>query len=89
MRPQLLAGGVLVALMGTGFYVLELPFVYFWSLPFIIGGGMMAAASLFLAPTEGPVRPPEGFRFCAYCSTAVPLGAERCPNCNGIQPKEE
>ncbi|MDG6909758.1 MAG: hypothetical protein JRN08_05265 [Nitrososphaerota archaeon] len=88
MRPQLFFGGLLVALMGAGFYLLSLPFVYFWSIPFGIAGLIMMAASLFLPETEGPLRPPEGFRFCPYCSTAVPLGAARCPHCNGVQPRE-
>ncbi len=88
MRPQLFVGGALVALMGAGFYLLQLPLVYFWSVPFAIGGGIMALASFFLPPSEGPLKPPEGFRFCVFCSTPVALGAERCPHCNGVQPKE-
>lgn len=88
MRPQLLAGGLLVAAMGAGFYVLPLPFVYFWSVPFVIGGALMAMASFFLPETSGPLQPPEGFRFCPFCSTPVPLGSERCPHCNGVQRRE-
>ncbi len=88
MRSQLLIGGVLVAAMGAGFYALELPLVYFWSVPFVIGGAMMAIASFFLPPSAGPLKPPEGYRFCVFCSTPVPLAAERCPHCNGLQPKE-
>ena len=88
MRPQLLGGGLLVALLGEGFYALELPFVYFWSVPLAIGGGIMMLASLFLPETGGPVQPPAGFRFCPYCSAPVQLGAERCPHCDGVQPKE-
>ena len=79
---------MLVVLMGAGFYALQLPLVYFWSIPFVIGGGLMMLASLFLSETEGPVQPPTGFRFCPYCSTPVPLGAERCPHCNGVQPRD-
>jgi len=48
----------------------------------------MMIASLFLPETEGPVKPPEGFRFCVFCSTPVPVTAERCPHCNGVQPRE-
>jgi hypothetical protein len=88
MRPQLLVGGIIVALMGVLFYAFPLPLVYFWSLPFAFGGAIMAAASFFVSESSGPVQPPEGFRFCAYCSTPVPLDAERCPRCNGLQPKE-
>lgn len=88
MRPQLLAGGLLVAATGAGFYALQLPFVYFWSVPFLIGGGVMALVSLFLVETTGRIEPPEGFRFCPFCSTPVPLGADRCPHCNGAQRSE-
>ena len=88
MRPQLFIGGLLIALMGVGFYALPLPLVYFWSIPFGIGGGIMMLASLFLPESGGPVKPPEGFSFCAYCSAPVPLAAERCPHCNGMQPRE-
>ena len=88
MRPQLLVGGLLVALMGVGFYALQLPLVYFWSLPFGVGGAIMIIASFFLSETPGPLRPPEGSRFCVFCSTPVPLTSERCPHCNGLQPKE-
>lgn len=77
-----------MALMGAGFFVLQLPFVYFWSIPFLIGGGIMMLASLFLSESGGPVKPPEGFRFCVYCSTPVPLDTERCTQCNGVQPRE-
>ena len=87
MRPQLLGGGALVFIMGAGFYAFPLPLAYFWSVPFMVGGAVMAGASLFLPDREGPVLPPEGFRFCAYCSTPVPLDADRCPHCNGVQPK--
>ncbi|HXY56452.1 MAG TPA: hypothetical protein VEH01_02450 [Nitrososphaerales archaeon] len=88
MRPQLLAGGLLVAAMGAGFYALQLPFVYFWSVPFLLGGAVMAAVSVFLPETSGPIQPPEGYRFCPFCSTPVPTGAERCPHCNGVQRRE-
>lgn len=87
MRPQLLTGGLLVALMGLGFYVLALPFAFFWSIPFGVAGVIMIVAGFFLPETEGPVRPPEGFRFCPYCSTPVSLSSERCPYCDGVQPR--
>lgn len=87
MRPQLLVGGILVALMGAGFYVLQLPLVYFWSVPFGIGGAIMIVASFFMSETAGPPAPPEGYRFCVYCSAPVPVSSERCPQCNGVQPK--
>ncbi|QQG49395.1 MAG: hypothetical protein HY247_03575 [archaeon] len=88
MRPQLLVGGLLVGLMGASFLVLELPFVYFWGIPFLIGGSLMALASPFLSETHGPVKPPEGYKFCVYCSNQMPAEAERCQHCNGLQPRE-
>ncbi len=88
MRPQLLVGGLLVAIMGAGFYLLQIPFVYFWSVPFVVGGVIMVIGSFFLPESPGPPTPPEGFRFCVFCSTPVPLSSDRCPHCNGMQPKE-
>jgi hypothetical protein len=85
MRSQLLVAGILVALMGAAFYLLQIPLVFFWSVPFVIGGGLMAVASAFLPESEGPVKPPEGYRFCPYCSTPVLLGEKRCQYCGGIQ----
>jgi len=87
MRPQLLAGGLLVVAMGAGFYILEIPIVDVWSLPFLAGGALMMVASFFLPESPGPLQPPEGFRFCVFCSTPVPLASDRCPHCNGLQPK--
>jgi len=74
--------------MGAGFYALALPFVYFWSLPFLIAGGIMAASGFFASESPGPIQPPEGFRFCPFCSTPVAIGAERCPHCDGAQRRE-
>lgn len=87
MRPQLFGGGLLVALMGGAFYVLAVPLAYFWSLPFMAGGVIMMAASFFLPEGPAPLAPPEGYRFCVFCSAPVPLDAERCPHCNGYQPR--
>ena len=88
MRSQLLVGGLFVGLLGVGFYALQLPFVYFWSIPFGVGGVIMILVSFFLPESTGPLKPPEGFRFCVFCSTPVPLTSDRCPHCNGLQPKE-
>lgn len=87
MRPQLFAGGLLVALTGGGFYLLEVPLLYFWSIPFAMGGAVMMAFSFFLPESPGPITPPEGHRFCVFCSTPVPIGDARCPHCNGVQPR--
>jgi hypothetical protein len=85
MRPQLIFGGLLILAMGAGFYVLQLPFVYFWSIPFAIAGGIMTAAGFFAPPSSGPIQPPGGYRFCPFCATPVKIGEERCPHCNGLQ----
>ena len=75
----------MVAAMGAGFYILELPFVYFWSLPFGIAGVIMVIIGFFAQEGQGPVQPPEGHRFCPFCLTPVQIGVERCPHCNGLQ----
>jgi hypothetical protein len=75
-----------VVALGALLFVVALPFLYFWSIPLMVGGGVMALASFFLAETEGPVTPPPGYRFCVFCSTPVPEEASRCPRCNGLQP---
>ena len=56
-----------------------------FSLPFVAAGLAMIGVSPFLKPSELPVRPPEGHKFCPYCSNAIPLEAKRCPRCNGVQ----
>ena len=88
MRPQLLVGGLFVALLGAVFFILPLPLVYAWSVPLVVGGGLMCLASFFMSESPGPVKPPGGFRFCVFCSSQVPIASERCPHCNGLQPKE-
>ena len=88
MRPQLFVGGLLAVLLGVLFYAVPLPLVFFSSIPFVIGGGIMALASFFMSEGPGPIPPPEGSRFCVFCSTPVPVGSERCPHCNGLQPRE-
>lgn len=86
MRPQLLGAGALVIVMGAGFYVLAIPLAFFWSIPFVVGGLVMAGVSFLLPESRGPVEPPEGYRFCAYCSNPIKLDAARCDRCNGVQP---
>jgi len=88
MRPQLLVGGLLIAAMGAGFYFLQLPLVFFWSLPFGIAGIFMAIIGVFVPETTGTVQPPEGYRFCPFCSTPVRIGTARCPQCDGVQRTE-
>ncbi len=87
MRSQLLVAGMMTAGLGVVFYVTALPLVFFWSLPFLVGGAFMMVISPFLKEGEGPIQPPEGFRFCDFCTTLVPMDADRCPHCSGLQPK--
>jgi hypothetical protein len=68
-------------------FVIQLPFLFFWSIPLVLGGGIMALASFFLSEGEGPITPPPGYRFCVFCTSPVPVDAERCPRCNGLQPR--
>jgi hypothetical protein len=86
MRPQLLVAGLLTIGLGGLFYITALPLVYSWTLPFVIGGVLMITASPFLKETEGPVQPPDGYRFCVFCSNPVLLEAARCQHCGGLQP---
>lgn len=86
MRSQLFAAGAFSLGLGVFFYVFALPIVFAWSLPFVLSGAFMMLVSPFLKESEGPVRPPEGFQFCVFCSTLVPVGAERCSHCGGRQP---
>jgi hypothetical protein len=88
MRPQLLVGGILVSLMGILFYLVPLPLTYFWGIPFVVAGGIMAIVSFFLPEGRGPIVPPLGYGFCVFCSAPVLLNSDRCPRCNGLQPRE-
>jgi len=86
MRSQLLVAGAFAVVLGVLFYVLELPVVFAWSFPLIVGGALLMLLSPFLKESEGPLTPPEGYHFCVFCSTLVALGAERCGHCGGRQP---
>ncbi len=85
MRPQLFWGGVIVMIAGAGLWLI---LVLDIGIPLAIGGAIMTGASFFLSEGPGPLTPPPGFRFCAFCSSPVALTADRCPHCNGLQPKE-
>ncbi len=86
MRSQLFVAGAFALGLGVIFYAFELPLAFALSFPLVLSGAFMMLLSPFLKESEGPVRPPEGFQFCVFCSTLVPGGAERCDHCGGRQP---
>jgi hypothetical protein len=85
MRSSLVLTGIIIAVLGLALYVLELPFAYLWSFPFMVGGVVFVLAGFFLKESEGQVEPPEGYKFCRFCNTPVLLTADRCDHCNGLQ----
>ncbi len=88
MRSQLFVAGVMLIVLAVIFFALQLPLVFFWSVPFGIAGLIMVAVAPFLSESEGPVKPPEGYAFCAFCGNLIPSDAVRCSLCNGKQPRE-
>jgi hypothetical protein len=77
----------MIIALGVVLYLLQVPLVFFWSIPFAAAGLLMVVAGIILPEGGGPVQPPEGYRFCVFCGTPVKLDAERCDHCNGLQPK--
>jgi len=84
MRPQLFWGGTIVFLTGAGIYLILLLDI---SIPLAVGGAIMIVASFLLPERTSSITPPDGFRFCVFCSTPVPFDSDRCPHCNGLQPR--
>ncbi len=54
----------------------------------VAAGGLLIAMSFVVKERKGVIEAPPGHRFCPFCSNPVALGEERCPVCNGQQPKE-
>gem|GEM_PF-3859848 len=86
MRPQLLAGGLIVPQHGTTFCLLPLLLADALSIPLALGGGPACPASFFVSRSPGLVELSEESRFCAICSTQVPNTSERCLHGNGLRP---
>ena len=86
MRSSLVITGIFTAALGVMFYVLELPFVFSWSFPFMIGGAVFTAVGTVVKETPGHIEPPEGYIFCAFCNTPLLAGTKRCDRCDGAQP---
>jgi len=84
MYTGLVASGAIVAVFGgflvfTDFYV---PLgVSMFGLPIAIVGTVMFI--LGLLRTEPPlIEPEQGKKFCWYCMTQIPKGANECPACS-------
>jgi hypothetical protein len=88
MRSRLFFAGAMMLIFSAVLFVLQLPLVFFWSIPFGISGIIMMIVAPFLKESEGPVKPPDGYVFCVYCSNVISASATRCNYCNGKQPRE-
>jgi len=60
-----------------------------WGVVTILAGLALTGIGFFAKERNGPVEPPPGQKFCVFCSVMMPQEAPRCPQCNGLQPKEE
>ena len=87
MRPSLVITGLFTIGLGLLLYLLELPFVYLWSFPFMVGGVAFMVVGAVVKESSGHVEPPAGYNFCVFCHTPVLVGAKRCDHCSGLQPE--
>lgn len=85
MRSSLILTGLIIVALGLALYLLEIPFAYLWSFPFMAGGVVFVLVGSLLKESTTNVEPPEGYRFCRFCNTPVLLTVERCDHCNGLQ----
>jgi hypothetical protein len=88
VRSKLFISGLMMVGLAVLFFGLQLPLVYFWSIPFGIAGIIMMLVAPFLKESEGPISPPEGYVFCVFCGNLMPRDIKRCSVCNGVQPRE-
>ncbi len=86
MRPSLILTGIITGGLGLSFYVLEIPVLFTWSFPFMIGGLVFVAVGAFAKETLGHIEPPDGYVFCVFCNAAILVGTRKCERCNGVQP---
>ncbi len=86
MRTSLVVTGIFTAALGLLFYVLEIPFVFSWSFPFILGGFVFVVAGAVIKDSSGYVEPPSGYAFCVFCNIPILTGTKKCERCNGVQP---
>jgi hypothetical protein len=84
MRSSLVVSGGIIALTGVALYVALAGGAW---LVMIAGGMVVVVSGFLLKEVTDRVEPPDGYRFCLFCSTPVVIGAERCGHCNGLQPE--
>jgi hypothetical protein len=72
--------------MGLLFYILELPFVFEWSIPFMLAGLVFLLIGALAKETTTHIEPPPGYNFCVFCGTAILIGTKKCDRCGGTQP---
>ncbi len=84
MRSSMVVSGGIIALTGVAFFVTLDGEAW---LALIAGGFVVLVIGFLLEEVTDRVEPPEGHRFCPFCSTPVLIGAERCSHCNGLQPE--
>jgi hypothetical protein len=86
VRSSLVITGIFTAGLGLLFYVLELPFVFNWSFPFMVGGLIFVIVGAIVHETPGYIEPPPGYMYCVFCNTSILIGTKRCERCDGVQP---
>jgi hypothetical protein len=99
MRSSLVVAGLLTFGLGVVIWIVELPFAALGDLafpalnspsaPFLVGGVLMIVVGSLIKESTSKIEPPEGYRFCPFCSTPVLIGEKRCDYCGGLQPPVE
>ncbi len=59
-----------------------------WGFISVAAGVLLIVIGIFAKERSGPIEPPPGEKFCVFCSNTMPVGASKCPYCNGLQPRE-
>jgi hypothetical protein len=83
MRSSLVVSGGIIGLTGVVLFVALDGDAW---LALLAGGVVAMLCGFVLEEADDRVEPPPGHQFCPFCSTPVMEGAERCPQCNGLQP---
>ena len=82
MRSSLVVSGGIITLTGVALFVALAGEAW---LALVAGGFVVLVSGFLLGEATERVVPPDGYRFCLFCSTPVMVGAERCSHCNGLQ----